>query len=355
MQDEEIRMFALFEMTPDLVCIVNKEGYFLKINPAVSQKLGYTEAELKAVPVSTFIHPDDRELTAGKRAKLLNNHPLLNFQNRYLTKGCETVWLEWTSIYLPAKEIVFAIAKDITVHKQKERELQENYARFRQLATHFKNHIENDREQMATGLHEDLAQLATAVKMETEWLSAQALSPLLAGRLEKLSQTTNRLVNNIRRIAYSFGHANIADLGLDDALESLCTEFSALTGIRCRYKSSFSETVLSYEIKLDIYRVCQEALLNIMQHAEASLVTVCLKHDGSRCLQLSIADNGKGFDLQATAPATGLANMRGRALSINGHLSITSNKEGTTVELAIASASLFSDHHNSKEHRYSDA
>ena len=107
MQDGDLRLFTLFEMTPDLVCIVSKEGFFQKINPAVSRKLGYTDEELKAVPVSTFIHPADKERTASERAKLLNNHPLLNFQNRYCHKNGETVWLEWTSIYLPEKELVF--------------------------------------------------------------------------------------------------------------------------------------------------------------------------------------------------------------------------------------------------------
>ena len=338
MPDE--KLYTLFEMTPDLVCIVSKEGYFVKINPAVSKKLGYTEEELKAVPVSTFIHPDDKEMTARERAKLLNSHPLLNFQNRYCTKDGAILWMEWTSIYLQEKELVFAIAKDITVHKRKELELHENYSRFRQLALHFKNNIEKDRRQMAVGLHDDLAQLATVVKMETEWLSSQAqsLPPVLISRLRSLSQTTSLLLNNIRRIAYSFGHGNIADLGLDAALESLCSEFSAVTGAHCQYHGNFNETKLTYEVKLDVYRVCQEALLNIMQHADATEASISLKHDDDHYLHLSVADNGKGFDQQATRLATGLTIMHGRALSINGQLSVSSDDRGTTIDLVIAPA-----------------
>src|SRR6476660_1540746 len=119
-------LFLLFEMTPDLVCIVSKEGYFKKINTAVCQKLQYPEAELMARPVSDFIHPDDKALTAEARAGLLKSQPLLNFQNRYVTRNGDTVWLEWTSIYLPDHETVFAIAKDITPRKLSELELSEN-------------------------------------------------------------------------------------------------------------------------------------------------------------------------------------------------------------------------------------
>jgi len=341
MPDEEARMFTLFEMTPDLVCIVSKEGYFQKINPAVSKKLGYSEEELMAVPVSTFIHPDDRQPTAEKRARLLNNQPLLNFQNRYCTKSGNTLWLEWTSIYLPEKELVFAIAKDITVHKQKERELQENYARFRQLAGYFKAGIEKDRKQFATGLHEDLGQLATAVKTEIEWLSsgADSLPPQLNRRLQSLAKTTTLLVNNIRKMAYAIGPGDIADLGLDAALAMLAEEFSALTGICCHYKSSFVEEAVTYEVGLDAYRVCQEALLNVMQHAEASLVSIFIEHDDAGGLRLAVMDNGKGFDQQTTAFASGLTTMHSRALSINGKLSINSTSSGTAVELVIVPAS----------------
>jgi signal transduction histidine kinase len=275
-------------------------------------------------------------MTARERAKLLNNTTLLNFQNRYCKKNGEILWLEWTSIYLPENELVFAIAKDITIHKQKELELRENYTRFRQLATHFKNDIEKDRKQIATNLHEDLAQLATAVKTKIDWLASPShnLPPLLDKQVRQLLQTTNLLVNNIRKVSYAISPASIADLGLDDAFKSLCKEFSALTGIRCQYKSGFNEEALSYEVKLDIYRVCQEALLNVMQHAEASQVTISV-YDNDDGLAVTVTDNGKGFDKHSATLAEGLSTMHGRALSINGSLFVNSNDSGTTVELIL--------------------
>ena len=63
--DFELNPF--FELTPDLVCIAGKDGFFKKINPAVIDKLEYSEAELFGKPISSFIYPDDKELTERER------------------------------------------------------------------------------------------------------------------------------------------------------------------------------------------------------------------------------------------------------------------------------------------------
>lgn len=109
-----------FEVTPDLLCIAGFDGYFKKINPAVSKTLGYTDEELFAAPINSFVHPDDQDTTKSKRTLLSEGKSLLNFENRYLTKDGATVWLSWTSVPIMRDSLVFAIAKDITYRKQLE-------------------------------------------------------------------------------------------------------------------------------------------------------------------------------------------------------------------------------------------
>jgi PAS domain S-box-containing protein len=72
-----------------------------KVNQAALEKLGYTEEELFASPISSFMHPEDREHTAGERTKLLEGTALMNFENRYISKSGQTIWLHWTSVYIP--------------------------------------------------------------------------------------------------------------------------------------------------------------------------------------------------------------------------------------------------------------
>ncbi|WP_339870148.1 PAS domain-containing sensor histidine kinase [uncultured Algoriphagus sp.] len=109
-----------FNLTSDLVCIAGFDGYFKKVNPAVQEVLGYSYEELYTTPISHFIFHDDKELTAGVRRELLKSTPLSNFENRYVSKSGETVWLSWTSHPVEDSQLVFAIAKVITQKKELE-------------------------------------------------------------------------------------------------------------------------------------------------------------------------------------------------------------------------------------------
>ncbi|PJJ08700.1 PAS domain S-box-containing protein [Flavobacterium sp. 1] len=111
-----------FELSADLLCIAGFDGFFKRINPAVSQLLGYTNEELFSKPINYFIHIDDREFTSKVRNELYKNKPLLNFENRYVTKSGEIVWLSWTSIPATDEKLVYAIAKNITHNKKLEEE-----------------------------------------------------------------------------------------------------------------------------------------------------------------------------------------------------------------------------------------
>ncbi|WP_373493780.1 PAS domain S-box protein [Aquiflexum sp.] len=116
------KLEIFFDISPDLFCIAGYDGYFKRINPAVSTLLGYSKEELFASPINDFVHPEDKDITAEARKKLMKSHPLLNFEIRYLTKNGETVWLSWTSMYLENEQLIFAIAKDITLKKSLELE-----------------------------------------------------------------------------------------------------------------------------------------------------------------------------------------------------------------------------------------
>jgi len=107
-----------FESSPDLLCIAGFDGYFKKINAAVSKTLGYTMEELFARPINSFVYPEDQGVTSKKRENLKVGITLMNFDNRYVTKNGDLVWLTWTSVPIEGQELIFAIAKDITYKKK---------------------------------------------------------------------------------------------------------------------------------------------------------------------------------------------------------------------------------------------
>jgi PAS domain S-box-containing protein len=109
-----------FELTLDLLCIAGYDGYFKRINPAFSLLLGYDEAELFGRQVKEFLYEEDKEKTRIYRDNLKNGVPLVNFENRYVTKTGEIVWLSWTSFPLQSEELIYAVAKDVTSRKKLE-------------------------------------------------------------------------------------------------------------------------------------------------------------------------------------------------------------------------------------------
>ena len=338
LREPGFKLSTFFEMTPDLVCVAGRDGYFKKVNRAVIETFGYTEQELMTRPVSFFMHPEDRELTLHKRSELLDGKALMNFQNRYLTKKGAIIWLHWTSIYLDDSEVVFAIAKNITEQKKIELDIEAKYKKFKGLAAHFKTSMEEDRKYLARELHEELAQLASVLKMDIEWVKNHSpeLSPSSKDRVDHAAVITQMLITTIRRLSFYISPNMLEHIGLTATLEWYCREFSILTGIPCRFESEFNEKGLTEEIRIDLFRICQEALMNTLNHAQASHVTVRIE-DRGRQLQLTVMDDGLGFDVKREQRKPGMTRMRERAASINAQLTVESGQgKGTTITVGIS-------------------
>jgi PAS domain S-box-containing protein len=116
----EQELDQIFNHAPDIICMSAMNGYFVKVNPAMSRILGYTEEELLNTPYTDFLHPDDRNVSLTKLERLEKGNPVFLFENRYLTKSGKTVWLSWTATSLVDEKLSFGIAKDITDKKDLE-------------------------------------------------------------------------------------------------------------------------------------------------------------------------------------------------------------------------------------------
>ncbi|TDO20317.1 PAS domain S-box protein [Pedobacter duraquae] len=114
----DLEMF--YACSPDLLCIAGFDGYFKRVNPAVSKVLGYSEQELLSRPIDSFVHPEDKAMTGKSRRNVISGTALINFDNRYMTKSGEIVWLTWSSVRIEAKQLIFGVAKDITLRKKLE-------------------------------------------------------------------------------------------------------------------------------------------------------------------------------------------------------------------------------------------
>lgn len=121
-----------FNLSTELLCMIDLDGFFIMVNPAFSAVLGYTQEELARQPYLMLIHPEDREITLQQAQKLLNGERVQQFEVRYITRQQKIVWLSWTSSTI-RDGYFYAVAKDVTSLKEAEQSLQTSQKKFRSL------------------------------------------------------------------------------------------------------------------------------------------------------------------------------------------------------------------------------
>jgi PAS domain S-box-containing protein len=115
-----------FELSLDLLAIANLDSYFLRLNPAWEQTLGFTTAELMAQSYLDFVHPDDRAATLATAQGLSRGQTVIRFENRYRCKDGSYRWLSWSSRPYDEQNLVYAVAYDITTQKRDEELLRQS-------------------------------------------------------------------------------------------------------------------------------------------------------------------------------------------------------------------------------------
>ncbi|MEZ6132829.1 MAG: protein kinase [Planctomycetaceae bacterium] len=114
LQRAESDMNRFFELSLDLFCIADFEGYFRRINANFPRVLGYAEQDLLSRPFLDFVHPDDQRQTVQVMSVLDEGQPVVRFRNRYRAADGRYVTLEWTAKSIDSESLIFAVARDVT-------------------------------------------------------------------------------------------------------------------------------------------------------------------------------------------------------------------------------------------------
>ena len=223
--------------------------------------------------------------------------------------------------------------------KNIEEELRDKNSELQNLSVYLQRIREEERKSVAYEIQEDLGQLTAALKMEIDWLAMNLpnIPDAYKERMSSASDITKLIINSSRKIASSLRPSMIDELSLPASLDWQCRKFSSQYGIACEffYEQVDDDVELSTERKTAFFRICQEALLNIAQHAVATEVSVQCKQ-GNTHTTVIITDNGKGFIHDHKQKLFGLIGMRERAHSFKGELHIRSEVgTGTTISVTI--------------------
>jgi PAS domain S-box-containing protein len=111
-----------FAVSIDMLCFLDFNGYFKRLNPAWEKTLGFTRQELQSKPFIEFVHPDDRQRTLDQNGKVKGGGQALSFENRYLCKDGSYKWLHWNAAPDFDHRVIYSAARDITERKRAEEE-----------------------------------------------------------------------------------------------------------------------------------------------------------------------------------------------------------------------------------------
>lgn len=111
-----------FDLSIDMLCVLQFDGYFKLLNRAWEKTLGFTREELMAKPFVEFVHPDDRDRTVDQNRDVRGGGQARLFENRYLCKDGSFRWLLWNSTADAAEQLIYGVARDITPRKRAEEE-----------------------------------------------------------------------------------------------------------------------------------------------------------------------------------------------------------------------------------------
>jgi two-component system NarL family sensor kinase len=216
--------------------------------------------------------------------------------------------------------------------------LKSRKAELERLAQRMVQQHEEERRRLSRELHDETAQLLSAVKLELG-VAREHTTPELAGSLDKALGLLDEGIRSVRNVTNDLRPALLEDLGLVPALRALVQDFGERSGISANFQATAELPGFSGDAELALFRAVQEGLANVARHAGAAAVTVSVI-GGPDGIELMLRDDGRGLPAGLDPERAhengrmGLAGMRERLAAVGGMLSVRGGSDGG-VELAI--------------------
>lgn len=252
------------------------------------------------------------------------------------------------SAFLALLALQEVFVRDCFRLQRAERWLFERAHRRRRGGSRASRQLELERQRLGRELHTGIGQMLAAIRLQLEIIHAQLPAPEapVVHALNRIAKLTEEALGQVRSVSHRLHPPEWQRLRLEDALRQLWH----ISGIPESFLSELQLESLGEEPDLDVkvllYRALQEALSNLVRHARATRVQLCLERRGP-LLTLSIRDNGAGFDASGMlarpaglAGGIGLRSIREQAQDLGGKLFVMSGPDGTTLEVSVPFYSL---------------
>ncbi|MGO4001105.1 PAS domain-containing sensor histidine kinase [Pseudomonas fluorescens] len=347
LRESEARLQGIAANVPGLVFRLERAPVtgqidFAYISEGSESLVGYSPTILshRDMGLRSLVHPDDKASYHQTQDHALDTDSDWSWQGRILTRQGQQRWAEIKAITRQLDDGAYVwdgIVWDISESKRIELELASSREQLRELSAHLESVREEEKARIAREVHDELGQMLTVLKLETSMceLAYAELDPGLSERLNSMKRLIAQLFQLVRDVASAL-RPPILDAGIASAIEWQARRFEARTQIPCLVQVPDNLPVLSDAKAIGLFRILQEALTNVMRHAQAHTVELTLALE-SDVLCLTVSDDGVGFVASMSRPTSfGLVGMRERVLIMGGTLVLESMPgEGTSLKVRV--------------------
>jgi two-component system, NarL family, sensor histidine kinase UhpB len=316
--------------------------YIMEVNDAALEKYGFSKSEFCQLTVKDLHPPGEAELfleSIGSPA-LAKACDRILWRHKNRSGAPMTVEITSHRIEYFGKRCMQVIINDVTerVRLEKELALQQRLKQ-QQITEVVLGAQERERFELGQELHDNINQILATSKLYLD-VAIEEQEP----RIELLAKSRNNIsmaIEEIRRLSKELITPSLNDLGLIQSIKELIRGIQVVGKIKIRLiLSGFDENSLLPEQKINIYRIIQEQLNNILKHAQASVVVIELTKVKEQ-VRLRIRDDGKGFDPRTRRKGVGISNIISRAELYNGKVEIDSSPgKGCRLEVVLNSKAM---------------
>jgi two-component system, NarL family, sensor histidine kinase UhpB len=345
-KQNELHLQKVFESLDEGVALISVDGRVILANAAEAKILGLrSPVERISQP---FIHPDWKLVREdGTPLSLEETAVMTAIRTRRAVRNYEIgirkpdgpiLWLNVNAVpILDESGNVTSVVRTITDNTE-QKNLQDEREQFARRLIEVQ---EEERKRISRELHDDTAQYLALLTLEMDALLHQKepLSAAIEAKLQKLRNTTEMVLKEVRRFSHELRPSVLEHFGLVSALELITGEFKS-EQLEVHFNVSGSESRLQDRVELTLFRLAQEALNNVRKHSGATSARVELRYTPVK-VRLSVSDNGKGFEPSQTrgpsaSSGLGLVGMRERAHLCGGKLLIKSVPgKGTHISVEV--------------------
>jgi signal transduction histidine kinase len=312
---------------------------FPYLSPACHALFGVTADVLRADPAAflDLVLPEDRQSCATSLAASAQDMKTWNWEGRI--RVAEWNDIKWINIRatpqaMPRKAVQWdGIVINITQSKREQADYTKSRDQLAELSAHGQMVKENERMRIARELHDDLGGNLTAIKMAVAVMARRlpADDSDLPEKAAYVDSLVDRTIEAVHRISADL-RPSILDLGIVAAIGWQAKEFEKQFGISCAVSSNKNEIELGSDHATALFRIFQEAVINVGKHARARRVVVRLAHT-NRSISLEVADDGRGIRTvdRLKSKSFGIRGMEERADALGGKLTVAGAPGGGTI------------------------